>query len=444
MNFIIVIIVLAFLGMLIFWRAFRTWIVNQLRAIPRAIARYFPVVWRAFLGGAGIYVRIIVYLTLSSLVLMISSLIINAPGFTAFAFVVALSALLLTWLPAGIVLRTFRVSSAVVPKGLKVLVSWVALIGFISLLYPDIISFKFLFGAVLLWFVLLGMSVKINVLDKIIFPMVIIMCLTLGWKHFCPHSFRSTTRYVSSWGEVAITGKDRGSINNEAEAAVTYGHAIKDIPVAYIASFKKVETRKEKRKLRKKGRSIESVEAEILDLRDTNVYISHNTVVKIFNHKEEVKHFQGQGFIQIQLPRNNNSFVKGLKCWVEADLIQLVTPRELAEAENQKHQAALDSLHRARFQRGADSIAAQNQVIVRQPGVYLIDLKEGEIGHWNSIPYGCTYNFDRGQKVRFTLIYRDGSVANSWEPGNWPSKYEFKIKNLHNEKPVLIIRQVAT
>ena len=197
---IIAIVLVILIGLLIFSRDFRRWLGDTLQAIALLIAAAFPAV-SAWLVNAvrvigrviGIYSLILAGTTLFALVLIIVALIINAPAFTAFAFVLALTLVLLAWLPAGIVLKLFRINNLVIPKLLKMIIAWVAFVGFLGLMCPDIITFRSLMGAALIGFILLGVTTRINALDKIVFPLVVVMCLTVAWKHFFPEDFRSAS-----------------------------------------------------------------------------------------------------------------------------------------------------------------------------------------------------------------------------------------------------------
>ena len=309
MNLTLILLIVAFLALLIFWGAFRTWIGRQLSAIWLLAKHYFPVFFRRVVRILGVYSWILLIVALSAFSLVSVALLVNNPGFTAFAFVFALAIVMLAWLPAGIVLKLFRINSTVVPKTLKVFVAYVAFVGFVGLMYPEIISLKALLGVTLVGLICLGVTAQINVLDKIIFPLVVVMCLIAIWKHFSPDGFRSTVRYASSWSKQLNTSKDRGSIRNETNAAGTYGILLKDINVLYKLSGTR--------------------------LVDAFMDLGEGTVVKIFNHKEEIQVIEGQGFIQIQLAKGNGSFVGGDKYLIEAEFVKLITPRELiSESES--------------------------------------------------------------------------------------------------------------
>lgn len=313
---IVIVALVIFFGLIIFCRDFRTWLGNTLQAIVLLIANAIPAVavWlvdvlRVVGRIVGIYSIVLGATALFALILIVVALLINAPGFTAFAFVLAISLVLLAWLPAGIILKVFRINKNVVPLAMKTFIAWVAFVGFLGLVMPDVLTFKSIMGAALVAFILLGVTTKIKALDVIIFPLVIIMCLSVAWKHFFPEDFRSTTRFIASWGKVVNTAKDRSSIDNETGAATTYGVVLRDVTTLYDFTTNK-----------KTGTEIPSFE---------KISLSKGTIVKISSHKQEVKEFDGQGFVRIQLANADGSFVLGEKRWIEAEYVMIATPRDL-------------------------------------------------------------------------------------------------------------------
>jgi hypothetical protein len=318
---ILAIVGVAFFGLLIFSRDFRRWLGDTLTAIGLLIADAIPTVggWlrniiRVIGGIIGIYSLFLICATLIALVLIIVALLFNSPGFTAFAFVWAISTFLLTWMPAGIVMKVFRVNKAVVPQQLRFIIAWVAFIGFLGMVHPDVLTWKSLLGFALFGFIWMATSAKFNAIDRLIFPLVIIMCLAAGWEHFFPDNYRATTRYAVSWGKRLDTMKDRGSINNETDATTTYAVVLRDVNTLYDFPAEG-----------KPGTGIpESITKNL----------PKGTIVKISNHKQEVKEFDGQGFIRIQLANANGSFVLGKKHWIEAEYVQIATPREITPKDD--------------------------------------------------------------------------------------------------------------
>ncbi|HZJ41153.1 MAG TPA: hypothetical protein VFD16_02725 [Candidatus Saccharimonadales bacterium] len=289
--------------MFIFWTDFRNWITRQLDSIGRAIIAVIPAIGHII----GIYSIVLGGVSVVALIFIIIALLFNSPWLTSFAFVLAISMVMLTWIPAGIVLKVFRVNKAVVPKTMKTFIAWVAFVGFLGLMMPGIFSFKALMGAALIGFIILGVTTKINAIDKIVFPLVVVMCLSVAWKHFFPEDFRSTTRYVVSWSKRVNTAKDRGSINNEMNAATTDGVILRNVNVLY---------------------------KDMASLAEEKHPLFRGTIVKFVSHKQEVCVIDGQGFVQIQLAKANGSFVKGEKFWIEAEYVQIATPREITPEDD--------------------------------------------------------------------------------------------------------------
>lgn len=355
---ILAIVGVAFFGLLIFSRDFRNWLGDTLTAIGLLILDAIPAIatWlrealRIIGRIIGIYSMVLAGVTVFALILIIIALLINSPGFTAFAFVLAISLFLLSWLPAGIVMKVFRVTKAVVPQQLRFIIAWVAFIGFLGMVHPDALTWKSLMGFALFGFIWMATSAKFNAIDRLIFPLVIIMCLAAGWEHFFPESYRSTTRYAISWSKSINASKDRGSINNETNAATTYGVILRDVNTLY---------------------ELKNLKNGVSDLTEISRNLSRGTIVKFVSHKQEVKEIDGQGFVQIQLAKANGSFVKGEKRWIEAEFVQIATPREVTPKD--------DSLLSANKQAANSSIQAPDQTSMVKDsiftrGVYTINVK---------------------------------------------------------------------
>jgi hypothetical protein len=311
MSTILIVLLVTFVVLsilLIFWGNFRRWLGQNLSALWALAVHYVPMFFKAAFKIVGIYSRIVAWVALGALVLIVAAPLLKAPALTAIAFILALTAILLAWMPLGIILRVFRVNRLVIPGELRMFVAWVAFLGFVGLIFPDVLTFKAMLGVALIGFISLAVIKKINAIDKIIWPLVIVMCLTIGWKHFFPEGFRSTTRYTASWYKKINTTKDRGSINNETDAATTYGVILKDVNTLYYFTGE--------------------------NLGEESCNLERGTIVRIANHKQEVKVVDGQGFVCIQLKKTNGSFVNGRKLWIEAEYVQLATPRDLVPKDD--------------------------------------------------------------------------------------------------------------
>lgn len=406
MNILLVIGVIAlvaFVIALVLSHDFRHWIGDTLTAIGLLIADAIPVVGN-WLRDALILVRrvisiyafILLITAIVALVLMAIALLIHWPTGSAFLFVLAICLVILAWLPAGIILRVFRVTDAVVPCALRALIAWIAFVGWLCLMAPDVITMKSLLGAALVGFIFFGSTFKTKAIDKLVVPLVIVMCLWTAWGYFWPESFRSTTRYTESWAKRIQTKKDRGSINNETDAATTYGQALKDITVLYNL-----------------------VNDSILNdaMVDT---LKIGTIVKIVSHKQEIKVIDGQGFIQIQLANLKGSFVRGQKYWVEAEFVQLANPREVTPDN--------PDLLKNRTAKTNQKPEAPKQVLLSK-GVYNFSLKAGEKSP--KIMVNGRYCAVSNNHDQFQLFYPTLQKAvPAWTSGSWPEENVFIIDSL--------------
>jgi len=82
-------------------------------------------------------VTIIVIVSLLFLAIMIGS-----PIFSGLVFLVAIVCFFVLWLPLGVVLKIFRINNAIVPTPVKSFFSWVAFVGFMAMMTPDVFTLK--------------------------------------------------------------------------------------------------------------------------------------------------------------------------------------------------------------------------------------------------------------------------------------------------------------
>lgn len=297
----------------IFSASFRDWMDRQLRAIGALLRHFFPIVFNgiaSFLGFVirvvGIYIAIIFITVFIAIALMTTAVLIGSPGLTLTAFVFSLSIIVLAWLPTGLVVKLFKLrrrGEKVVPIWLKNWIASLAFIGFAAAIFPEVITFKVLMGAFLVGFIFAAGTSKINVVDKIIIPLTTLMIAILIWNDVNHEGFRSSVRYVSSWTKVFNTTKDRGSLKNESEAATTYAITVKEVAVLYDINE-------------------ETTEMELVD-----IALEKGSVTRLVSHKDEVVIMDGQGFVQIQLRNEKGTFVKGKKFWIEAEFVEVCSPK---------------------------------------------------------------------------------------------------------------------
>lgn len=399
MHLILILLIVALLAALVISSGFRNWLWRQLVAIWTLIQIYFPVVSRII----RIYYMIILGIAAFALLLMLIALPFQLSGLTAFAFVLAISAVLLAWLPIGIVLRTLKATSSVIPKAMKTFVAYVAFVGFVGLMYPDAISFKAMLGAALVGFICLGVTAKINLLDKIIFPLVIFMCVVAVWKYVSPDGFRSTVRYASSWSKQMNTHKDRGSIRHETDAATTYGIILKDVNILYTLSD--------------------------AGLSDVQTNLAKGTIVKLADHKEEVKIIDGQGFVQIQLAKANKSFVHGKKYWIEAEFVQLASPRDLTPELTLEEDNSMN--------RKANNSQLTSDLYYKAAGTYPLNVQKGEATGWITVGNDRRYNFSSDS---VELFYKNHEPVKVWEIAKLPDIDCFKLVNRGKKDVSLLVK----
>jgi len=316
MNFFsiaFVIVVIIVLLLTIFSASFRDRMDRQLRAIGALLRHFLPIVFNgiaSFFGFVirvvGIYIAIIFITVFIAIALMTTAVLIGSPGLTLTAFVFSLSIIVLAWLPTGLVVKLFKLrrrGEKVVPIWLKNWIASLAFIGFVAAIFPEVITFKVLMGAFLVGFIFAAGTSKINVVDKIIIPLTTLMIAILIWNDVNHEGFRSSVRYVSSWTKVFNTTKDRGSLKNESEAATTYAITVKDVAVLYDINE-------------------ETTEMELVD-----IALEKGAVTRLVSHKDEVVIIDGQGFVQIQLRNEKGTFVKGKKFWIEAEFVEVCSPK---------------------------------------------------------------------------------------------------------------------
>ncbi len=296
---------------LIFSQNFRTWLMAQMNALVILLPAWARIVWENTVRVLGWYSLITLILIIAIAILTLLGTIINVPWITAFCFILAIGLFFLVWIIPGISLRILGVNTQVFPNTIRVAVSWLAFLGFLGMLYPDALSFRFLLGLALLGFFSFGLASKTNVLDKVVYPLVVIMISIAVWKYAAPNSYRAITRNAHAHSDKLYTEADRNSITTEANARATYGHLLKDVSLAYKVTLD---------------------DDEIATISDTNVDLKKDSIFLIVNHQKENYAFEGQSFLEIKLPNSNGSYVTGKKIWIDADLIEIGSRGEIDQS----------------------------------------------------------------------------------------------------------------
>lgn len=360
-SWIIALVVIAFLVAVLFSADFRQYLSEQLAGIWALLATYAPIVGRFLRRTITIYGLFVLLSAVLIFVLTGLSLWIGSPIFTGICFLFSIILMIIAWLPAGVILRLFRVNSAVLPPTIRSLVAYTAFIGFIGLVFPEVFSLKVILGIALVGFISIGLSSKFQFLDKVAWPAVMIVCAVVIWNMASPNTYRSATRYWSSLLNRSAASGDRSSIRNNTVAGVTYGRIKANSDVAYFASLQ---------------------EDTIASLSEVSVNLKKDSIVKIVNHKKEVMNYDGECFVEIQLRNSHGRFVGGKKVWIEADRVQILTCNDVLPENGERGQEAEQSAS------GPQPL----KTVVLNPGSYPYPLKAGEETGWLRLPEGGKYN----------------------------------------------------
>ncbi len=126
--------------------------------------------------------------------LIFIALMIGSPILSGLVFLFAIIVFFILWLPLGVVLKLFNATPAVVPVGVRSFFAWLAFVGFLAMMTPDIFTLKTTLIAALVAIFFAMISARFNSLEKLVMPLIIIMCLIGAWKIISPDNFRSFRR----------------------------------------------------------------------------------------------------------------------------------------------------------------------------------------------------------------------------------------------------------
>jgi hypothetical protein len=242
-----------------------------------------------------------------------------------------------------------------------------------------------------------------------------VMILTVTWKYFFPEDFRSSVRYAQSWSKKINTKKDRGSLNNETDAATTYAAVLKDVSVLYL----------------KNGENLDVVEKGL----------ARGTIVRVVSHKDEVFIYDGQGLIQIQLAKEDGSFIHGSKYWIEAEYVQIASPRDIVAKD--------DGLLPGRIKReNRSELTSMVKDSVFTKGVYYINVNKETPFYINiaSTQNCAKYSLASQTGNGYYVIYDDGSFVYD-KPGifvEFPYKQRPRFKLKSENSPETIVRMIVS
>lgn len=391
------------------WTSFRRWLGRQFRLIVALIGHFFPaaITWATRVLGVvaryvGIYSFILSITVVVALVLMGIAILIGIPWLTGLIFAFCLGLIILAWLPAGLIMKLFRVANGVVPNWLKTIIGVAAFIGFVGVSFPEVMTFVTLVSLILIGFIFAAGTRKTNIIDRIIIPITILMIAVVTWKYVSPEGFRSSIRYISSLSKVFSTVKDRGSIINETEAATTYAIALKDISVLY---------------------NLDAVD----DIKFIEEKISKGDTLRLVSHIDEVIIIDGQGLLRVQLRNKKGTFLNGPIYWVEAEFVQITSPRKLMSV---KEDNSGSSENKALFSDYASL----------EEGVSVFPLEPGEETPWFGFKQGLIAKyFISSPNFDYKILVSDGSQYEGKEKSDIGVKKNCYYKIKANSRQVVTV-----
>lgn len=372
MNFFLIILII-FMILMILVTPFRQFIIGEIVAIRVLLRHYLP-----GLGSLGVYGLIIIVYTLVGLILMSVAIMTGSSLLTGLLFIFSLTLILITWMPIRLVISIFGKRGAEINQYLKTIIAWMAFVGFLGMVSPSMLTSKAIIGVALVALILMAASTKLNLMDKIIIPLVLLMCLVLAWENFFPENFRSSKRYTASWFKKFDTFKDRSSIKNESDAGTTYGLLLRDVNVLYHKSPE--------------------------GLNEVEINLPRGTSVLVVNHKNEVLLLEGQTFLEVRLSKGNGSFVNGPTYLVESELIQIASPRDIFLEDN-------NLLPRTKK---LAQTAERIQVQVLDCGRNVFQLRSsGDRTSWLQFPSGKSFKTSiSSENKSYSIVMLDGTEYN--------------------------------
>lgn len=299
---ILVLVVVAIIIGLILSPAFRT-------GIAHAATNIVVIVF----GVTRAYAKYVAIMLAVMLVFMAWALVLGNPIVSGIAFLLSIILFFIAWLPLGAVLKLFNVNNQIVPPAVRSFFAWLAFVGFMAMMTPEVFTLKTTLIASLVAVFLSALTSKFNFLEKIIMPLVLIMCFVGAWKVIAPDSFRATERHRRAIGDVFTTANDRSAFRKETSAASTFAKMLMSTPVVYQAAINQ--------------------DGGIQQLKEVPISLAKGSIVLILNHKADVQIYHGQSFAYVMLPDAQGKYVNGDCYWVESNLLEIGPLSELLPKE---------------------------------------------------------------------------------------------------------------
>jgi hypothetical protein len=421
--FIALIVLVAVVAVLIAFRPdFRTdfnnfliGILHELWEAADAVVTFLIPIIRTY----GIIIAIVLVIDTALVTL---GLLIHSPEIKAISILLACGLYLVTYLPLGLLLRGSTLTCAVFPRQIRAYVAWLCFIAFLGLIWPEIISEPIvLLGALLVIGIFSGLMSKKSMLPVAAFLTVIIVSATI-WEYVDPDSYRVLRGNFTAHKEAVVENIHRNTIETKSDAKSTYGRLLKDVKVAYTVSLEN---------------------DSIVSMTDYSVSLSKDSTFLVMGHKKDVYPYDGQTFVEIKLPSQNGSFVSGTKLWIDADLVEIGSRKNVEGLQAGREQAKIqkyDNVVTKSFvqSQSSPSISATTaSSFYDVVGSYPLGLAFGQESGWIKVGPCHTGNFSSDS---IQLTYRDGSSVKVWQIANLPNKDEFKVLNLSTRDVSLLIK----
>lgn len=375
------------------------------------------------------YIIALAHVLVIGIILALIGISVPSETVSALMMLVVIALFLLSWIPAGLANTALNPNSNdVFPITIRRIAGWLAFLGWLGFIRNEWLTFWFVIVGIFLFFIFATFSyeksngiVSHKKSDGIVVTFVVIMTLWTVWIWASPDTNRAFNRYFGSTRDVTVTRADEQSLRNEGSAAVTYAKPNRDVKVIYAVTILKNEEGEE----------------YIYKMFDTLVSLTRQSVLRVYNHKDKIMTYQNQGFVKIQLKKDNGSFVDGKQYWIEADYLGIISPGDLAEEQENQRNNFPAQVHDQSQPQPSSSLSEELSI-----GSYEYTIKKGEETGWKKIPGNCVYDvMCYADRPLYRVYYNDGTVVDFTDGINkeLPRKTlaEFRIVSLTDQKLVI-------
>lgn len=388
------------------------------------------------------YAALIIAVILTEIVLLTTATLVFVPWLRTMIFMFSLVLMMLSYIPAGVA-RNLAISETpwefigrslsykyLYPGGIRHLAGYLAFAGWLGIIHTSWLNFWTVSVSLFIFFIFDAFSRKYDVKpsqargsNPLILAFVVILTALAIWENTSPVLYKSSLGLYLSWTSKTSYKEVAQTIKNNASISVMYVKPNQKIGFRYYITFSK-------------DKQADSIKGDSVKITEKDMYVACNP-------NQGVVSYQGQGFIEVRdIDYIGSSQPKPF--WLRADQVDIVTPDDIADVKNEANQKRKVEAPKASADQsttvGPATELSTPSLISCGPGTYQINLKKGEESQaWYSIECYHSYTFEKGKVAKFYLVYKDGTTANSWTSGQWPPKSTFKIVNLSDEAPMLVV-----